>query len=960
MNPLPIRIHPLTSLLLALTLVVSSLTASPRPESFPIPIRSTMTSDSIALHRFTAPVDDPDFPNCKPNPDPFPAKCANLQVFLLIDDSFSMRSSDPNRQRIEGVKNVLDILAKEYYLSAVDANISPPSIKVSLIHFSSEKQILHNSGWKTIDPQSINEWTAQLKTFEDDLVFDTAKQETTDFHIAFTEAAKLAKSELQDSTCRLVMLFTDGMPDQGRGSLVGAKLTGYMNKLQEIIRPTFNRTDDFLFATLFGAQSTFSKTYKQKWEEIARDSANLDLRRVQYVKTQELAARMEHIIGWTIGDQVYTLSPITGNSQKYITEIPMTVESLRLTYYTINTATNFTVTGPDGKIIEHNGKNVIFTGAKTSIQVLEILNPVPGSYQIETTSAGGLLTRLLRFENITAKLSLPDNNVLQFTNGQIGIQLLGLDGKPISFLPGMSVEAALTQSKSLPKNLTLISKGDTLTTNWMPLTTDEATVHICATLKDNQGKNIVLYHGEVGKINIDPVMVQIQKASNACVPTEKDVNVPLQLINGNSQRPVTIDVPVKWVSSVTTPPGETRLASTISEIDAKTGKYVLRFKPNLSENVRLAVEANATVNGADHPIKNNGSSTIAIHGPRQLELTLKEPETSNDWLSVMLYRSFHPCCIDDSTQIIIGRHLFGWFGPTTVQINGRFNDTSNRNVIEPGIERFSVQLVSLEGDSPSEMLNSWEPPESDDGFSTLEFRSHGLGLYNISITDQGQNLECTSLNALPAQKILLINDFWEYLIILILILFLALLVLYLFRRYRNRRYGHEIPLILLALVLISLNIVLVNLLVTQTFKCHFNCSSLIDGSLCNEGLGIPLENFEIIPQLWTANSEFLGIKFEKGAIFDGWTILKAQFPIISPLAKAIDPALEALRQFLSWTIVLFFALASLVLTYIASKIRSFIDWLHTYEGRGALLTRTSIWLLFFVIFCSLFYSKAVP
>lgn len=786
MDRLTTRIHPLTSMLLALTLFISSLAASPSSASIPVPARSAAADDITALSRTSVSADGPDFPDCADGPLP-PPKCANLQVFLLIDDSLSMRYSDPNSQRLEGVKNVLDILAREYYLPAVDANAKDPNnllpnIQVSLIHFSSEKQILNNSGWRTIDPQSIDEWTTQLKAFDADLMFNPDQQGTTDFKIAFNAAADLAN---QDPSCRLVMLFTDGMPDQGNGSLVDEELTKYMDELQKTIWSTFNRSDDFVFVTLFGSQSTFRNQYKEKWEGITKDSVDLDPRRVLSVKTQELAAQMERIIGWMIGDQVYTLSPITGNPQKYITEIPMTVESLRLTYYTIKTAANFTVTGPDGKIIEPDDKNVTFTGAKTSIQVLEISNPAPGSYEIDTTSAGGLLTRLLRIEKITAKLSSPGNNLLQFTNGQIGIQLLGADGKPLEISPGMSIQAALTPPENKPNYLTLTPEGDTFTTNWMPLTTDQATVYACATLKDSQEETIILYQGEAGKINIDPALVQVQEAGKACVPTEKDVNVPLQLINASSQQPAAIDAPVNWSSTVTTSPGETLLNSTVSEIDAQTGTYVLRFKPTSVGDVQLEVTANVTVDGVVYPIKNNGITTIAIQPPRQLELTLGEPNKLGDRLSVMLYRSFHSCC-SDSTVFVIGRNFWGLFGPTTVQINGRFNDTSS-NVGEPGIERFSVQLVSPEGSLSSEKLNNWTSSETGDGFSTLEFRSPGLGLYNISVTDQGQNLECTELTSLPtAQTVLLIDGFWEYLTVLILILFLALLVLYQLRRYRNR------------------------------------------------------------------------------------------------------------------------------------------------------------------------------
>jgi hypothetical protein len=99
-------------------------------------------------------------------------------------------------------------------------------------------------------------------------------------------------------------------------------------------------------------------------------------------------------------------------------------------------------------------------------------------------------------------------------------------------------------------------------------------------------------------------------------------------------------------------------------------------------------------------------------------------------------------------------------------------------------------------------------PDTGVGFSQLVFLSPGLGLYQVTLSDQRKNLECTELNFLPTHNILLINDFWEYVIILALILLLALLVLYLLRRYRSRGYSHEIPLILSSIVLIILNIYL--------------------------------------------------------------------------------------------------------------------------------------------------------
>jgi hypothetical protein len=129
-----------------------------------------------------------------------------------------MLSTDPSNQRLEGVRNVLDILAKEYYLPAVDArakdsSIELPEIQVSLIRFSST--VHHNSGWKKINPPSVDEWSTQLEAFDRGLnveIDDTLPQ-FTDFRSAFQAVADLAESTPQTPDCpRLVMLFSDGLP----------------------------------------------------------------------------------------------------------------------------------------------------------------------------------------------------------------------------------------------------------------------------------------------------------------------------------------------------------------------------------------------------------------------------------------------------------------------------------------------------------------------------------------------------------------------------------------------------------------------------------------------------------------------------------------------------------------------------------------------------------------------------
>lgn len=960
-NPL----NRITSLLLAWMVIVSSLAAVPQPRRISDSTRSAAPAGRPARLPAFTPAAAPLFPDCTGTPNP--PTCTSLQVFLLIDDSGSMLYTDPTSQRVDGVKNVLDILAREYYLPAVDAQsndpgVTLPDIQVALIHFSSE--LLHNSGWKTINPASLSEWNTQLKAFDTDLVVnvDYTRPQNTDFLPAFQAAEALAAERLQAPACpRLVMLFTDGMPDYGKGPLDGADLAKYMQDLQVRIQRTFNRSNDAFFVTTLLYNTTpgspWNKIYRPKWEEITKDDPNFDPRRVLNVATRELAARMERIIGTNIGDPVSTLSPTAGQPQQYTTEITDTVpvESLRLTYYTINTAASFTVTGPDGKGYGPSGEN-------TSIQVLEIYNPVPGAYQIRTTALGGMLTRLLRFGKITAQLTPPAASLQQFTNAQIGIQLVGADGQALPISPQISLQAAITQNAG-SKPLTLTPGSAAFTASWMPVATDSAGVDACVTMKDDKGRQVVLYNGPAGGISIDPVTVQAGQAAKACLPTNEGIGVPLQLVNANTQQPAHIDLPVKWTAGLFPATGRPVLRSSIEEIDAKSGQYVLRFKSIYTGAVQFPVTASAVAPGVNQPFYDGTISSRGLTSPTSLALTLGVSRTLGDRLSVWLYKAFHPACLDNTTQIVIGRHLFGLFGPARIEISGRLVD-SGTQASAAGIERFAVQLVSPQGGPSSETL-SWPELDPEIGLEPgpLVFRSPGLGPYSVTVSDHGPNPACTVLASLPAQSVLLINDFWEYVVVLVLLLILALLVIYLLRRYRNKRYGHEIPLILSSVVLVALLVILVNLLVTRTFKCQMNCSYLIDRPLNSDILckGVRVGPVTIIPAFTIPPIEVPAIDLWLFTI-PAYTIGPFEIPALEfgpfrilPGLNFIDKPLETVRQAIAWGITLLFAGLSLVLAFLISKVNTFIEVLRSAAGRRRVFTNLSIWLAFFVIFCTLFY-----
>lgn len=137
---------------------------------------------------------------------------------------------------------------------------------------------------------------------------------------------------------------------------------------------------------------------------------------------------------------------------------------------------------------------------------------------------------------------------------------------------------------------------------------------------------------------------------------------------------------------------------------------------------------------------------------------------------------------------------------------------------------------------------------------------------------------------------------------------------------------------LISIILLVLAVFLTNLLVTKTFKPYFNCTYLLDGvnRLCD---GITID-IDISP------------------------LYKNSFSIL-PALRAIDAPLEVFRQVVIWGIILLFALVSLGLAFVVSKITSVVKFLLTPEGRKIALTNLSIWLLFFVILCIVFYLRVV-
>jgi len=180
------------------------------------------------------------------------------------------------------------------------------------------------------------------------------------------------------------------------------------------------------------------------------------------------------------------------------------------------------------------------------------------------------------------------------------------------------------------------------------------------------------------------------------------------------------------------------------------------------------------------------------------------------------------------------------------------------------------------------------------------------------------------------------------------------------KHYRN------VMLLILSIILVILATFLIIELRDRAYTDFFTCKHLIDetlnsGTFC-AGFGIPIKDFTVVPPVpdkdWTIPLTSWGVP--KAAIFPGLIISQNKIPLLPALKDKVNDTLGKVRLFVVWNAILAIAVASLVLTFIASKISGFIQLLVTPEGRKTVLTNISIWLFIFALFCGVFYFWIAP
>ena len=534
----------------------------------------------------------------------------NIQVVLLIDDTGSMRANDPTRMRNQGAKNLVDILAQEYYQPALDAqaldpNVVLPDVRVAVIHFSHcvsdnlddkcGQDVKYNSGWLSI-AQKDELYTA-IDWLKTQPIFYRVKQ-FTHFPEPFQAAVNLFDllGAAPDAGCarRFVLLLTDGTPENAAGPIGEPGLGEEMGQVKQILTPFLSKPENHVYVTAFKIVPQYWQATEPYWQDMAQ-SDNVSLE----TSLDEVASRMEKIAAPNIGVQSYTLSPSPDDPQLYEIVLLPHLQSLRLTYYKLNPASTLSLTDPQGNPVVPDGNAVIRTGSDTSIEVWTLSDPPAGAYQIRTSIKGGIVTAIPLYA-VSVQLESPTlaQPLVKFADGEVRFKLLDSMNQPV--LPtdnptyNFDLQASLTteSGESTPLSLTLASGS--YRADWIPRTDERQVLHIRLELTDVDHNSAWRCEGDGGELLVDPVTITADPPDE-CTPVNTAVVVPLQLEDARTGGHAGTSLPVQWeVSSVTIPRGRP-VEGSVGVVDVKAGSYELRLVPAIAEDIGSHVTASVVL-----------------------------------------------------------------------------------------------------------------------------------------------------------------------------------------------------------------------------------------------------------------------------------------------------------------------------------------------------------------------------
>ncbi len=358
--------------------------------------------------------------------------CVPLDLVLIIDQSDSMRTTDPTNQRLVAAKEALQRL----YLNT-GLNCPQTVGRVAAVEFGSTVQRIFD--WQEVSVPSVTDkrWERELSGLQSRFVSRELGQ--TNFSGAFREAAELFKQLPDDDAQRAVILITDGLPCMGdrTGSVRQCQSPAYVEHyfsgsslnapdewindpernglvsgglINQINRDFPNRIYK-MSVLYFDAPNAPAGQARRFADESWRSLTSA--RGGKYIDPTKLNTR--EAIVQELSDIMNDLLNV--KAQRVACDVPVYIEpytNATSLFTTIGPRDflNMRILGPNGIVIQENNIQPAAFAANIDRQLLDsvlryiIRNPTPGEWRVQGTTDEKCQRIQITYEGVSARASL--------------------------------------------------------------------------------------------------------------------------------------------------------------------------------------------------------------------------------------------------------------------------------------------------------------------------------------------------------------------------------------------------------------------------------------------------------------------------------------------------------------------------------------------------------------------------
>lgn len=457
-----------------------------------------------------------------------------VDILFLIDQSGSMgrvnggvNPNDAMGLRFDSLRYVIDLMG-EFVLS-----INPGvSFRMGVVNFgdTTERWNFASAGadplyWRTIDPKTRDQWTPDYDFLSHSVDEMEAKYTASDlggtnFQVAFDAAKSMFDSlpSVSGNRLRIVIVLTDGQPSEA--------VSSHMAGLRSFARNYFPAPQYRIYTIgMIDATATYWQNVEPYWESITADPCTaascpdpLKDRTSLVASNDEVGKRFQEIFlefsgELDSGGANYVDKEITPGKQV----VPPFVSSISFAYFKTESNQELIVKDPFGRTIDENFPEADIIGKDKPIQVLRVLNPLPGEWEINTNPPGAGVSITMRYIYAKSRLDSPVGAQVQYVPVEVQYVISDESGQPLPVYSdpqyALTVKAVVSAGGE-SWDLDLKSGADnTYSADFIPVRVGPHVITVNATSKDKNNKPIIIFDGQIGSFDVSPVIIQPKNLS---------------------------------------------------------------------------------------------------------------------------------------------------------------------------------------------------------------------------------------------------------------------------------------------------------------------------------------------------------------------------------------------------------------------------------------------------------------